>query len=351
MTPHRWVDLPTRLLTVSLGFPAVVFVLGYSELTRKLFFASVHFLACWEWMNLIPGTAPAEKARLLIVIRTFFSFISIFLSLAANERYFMSLLIVITSVVYLLHVHISLQRSNKNIDRNGAFDHYLNHLISHIFMGFIFLSIPFFHWQQLSCVRHRQDLDSIHNSIVQNATAFQHVLYVLCIVWNSDSGGLVAGRFFGPVRKYLKLSTQWDNSPLVHLFDSFSRISPSKTFAGILGGITSGILTAVYFPGIFNYLAISSCVQSWCPLPPPPFFQVERPIFLGLVLSTFAIFGDVVESAVKRVAKRKDSGCLLPGHGTNCTILDDFFPILFMYQLNSKCVLTDLIWRRCLGSI
>jgi phosphatidate cytidylyltransferase len=42
---------------------------------------------------------------------------------------------------------------------------------------------------------------------------------------------------------------------------------------------------------------------------------LSRTAILGLVLSLSGIVGDLAESSVKRLSRKKDSGGLLPGHG------------------------------------
>ena len=73
-------------------------------------------------------------------------------------------------------------------------------------------------------------------------------------------------------------------------------ISPSKTWAGLVGGmLASAILLGI----IGAYLNILSVAQ---PL-------------IGAVLAVVAQAGDFFESWMKRRAGVKDSGALLPGHG------------------------------------
>ena len=313
---HRWIDLPKRLLTISIAFPILVWILKHRT-TRKLFFVVVHFLASWEWMSLIPTH---ENGESLFLLRSFFSLLSIMLSLASNPTVLLSLLVMSASVFYLFStvLSISSQGSNDYTPRTSMDEKLNKNILQHTLMGLIFLTIPFFYWIQLSSSNKstsiRDSTSTSYDPNELNCIAFQHVLYVLCIVWNCDSGALVMGRLFGSTILRTNPSQRIQST----IFVSISMISPTKTFPGVIGGLLSGILTAIYFPLIFTYTSMS--FDSWgispCQYGPGQFApQVNRPIFLGFILSLCAMFGDLVESAVKRKARRKDSGSLLPGHG------------------------------------
>lgn len=86
-------------------------------------------------------------------------------------------------------------------------------------------------------------------------------------------------------------------------------VSPNKTWEGALGGLLGSVLTAV----VFNHLFFVE-------LPLLPF------VLLALVAGAAAQVGDFFESLLKRVANRKDSGSLMPGHGG---ILDRIDGVLF----------------------
>jgi phosphatidate cytidylyltransferase len=73
-------------------------------------------------------------------------------------------------------------------------------------------------------------------------------------------------------------------------------ISPNKTWAGFLGGITAA--------GVAAY-AFAHTIGS-----PPPKLAA-----FGLVLGILAQIGDLTESALKRSFGVKDSGAIIPGHG------------------------------------
>jgi phosphatidate cytidylyltransferase len=77
------------------------------------------------------------------------------------------------------------------------------------------------------------------------------------------------------------------------------RISPKKTWAGVVGGIFLGNV-------------ISYCLKS-------PFFQMERTFVVDFwtiqMIILASIGGDLLESWFKRKIRVKDMGNLFPGHG------------------------------------
>ena len=88
-----------------------------------------------------------------------------------------------------------------------------------------------------------------------------------------------------------------------------SKISPGKTWEGVIGGLAAA-------------LGMATLAHFW-------FFR-ELPLKFALplaVLMTFlGILGDLTESALKRGAGKKDAASLLPGHGV---ILDRLDSLLF----------------------
>lgn len=109
------------------------------------------------------------------------------------------------------------------------------------------------------------------------AAGAQWILFLLVLVTATDSGAYFAGRKFGRV----KLAP---------------RVSPGKTWEGVLGGFVGGCIAA-------------SAGAVWFHLPAGPF------VLLALAVIVFSIVGDLTESLLKRRAGVKDSGTLFPGHG------------------------------------
>lgn len=115
---------------------------------------------------------------------------------------------------------------------------------------------------------------------------FAAVLFVLLVVWATDSGGYFAGRGIGGPKL-------WPS------------VSPNKTWAGAAGSVVAALAVAGGF--------IAAGYGRAMPL-----------LAVALVLSVASQLGDLFESAVKRRFGVKDSGTLIPGHGGLLDRLDGF---------------------------
>jgi len=119
---------------------------------------------------------------------------------------------------------------------------------------------------------------------IMSITAPRLLLGMFVFIWLYDSGAYCVGMLLGKHRL-------------------FERISPKKSWEGVIGGIAVCILGAY----LANYQpALNS------------FFQVpdlEKWVGLSIVVAVSATFGDLVESLIKRTVGVKDSGHVLPGHG------------------------------------
>lgn len=105
------------------------------------------------------------------------------------------------------------------------------------------------------------------------------VVYVMALVWAADTGAYFAGRRFGRTKLAQK-------------------VSPNKTIEGLAGGLVAATVICLLVLAIVN-----PNMNGW--------------VFFGTSLLTalVSVLGDLFESMLKREAKIKDSGSLLPGHG------------------------------------
>jgi phosphatidate cytidylyltransferase len=105
------------------------------------------------------------------------------------------------------------------------------------------------------------------------------LLVLTAITVSSDTAAYYVGRQFGKTKL-------------------FPALSPGKTRAGAIGGIIGGMLGGLVVAAIIFDNADLAMVG-----------------LMSFMLSAIGIFGDLIESLIKRVAGVKDSGQILPGHG------------------------------------
>jgi phosphatidate cytidylyltransferase len=129
------------------------------------------------------------------------------------------------------------------------------------------------------------------------------LIYLLITVFLGDTLAFFFGRSFG--------------GPKI-----FPNISPKKTVSGSIGGLLGSVVFGSLFLARFSTM--------------PHLWQM---ILVSLSIGFFAQFGDFFESLIKRVAGKKDSSQLMPGHGGFLDRLDGvYFGSATLYFF---CILLD----------
>nr|WP_309142426.1 phosphatidate cytidylyltransferase [Bradyrhizobium sp. sGM-13] len=121
---------------------------------------------------------------------------------------------------------------------------------------------------------------------LDSVKGFAALMFVLLIVWVTDSGGYFAGRGIGGPKLW-------------------PRVSPKKTWAGAVGGFAASLAVA----GGFAAFGLG---------------KMGPLLLLSAALSVVSQLGDLFESAVKRRFGVKDSSHIIPGHGGLMDRLDGF---------------------------
>lgn len=124
------------------------------------------------------------------------------------------------------------------------------------------------------------------------------LLFFFIVLFASDAGAYFVGKAIGKHKLVPK-------------------ISPGKTWEGLVGGIaaaagTGAICTATFFPELPYKFSLS----------------------LAGVMAIAGVLGDLAESAIKRGAGAKDAATILPGHGGLLDRLDSLLfnaPILYYF--------------------
>jgi phosphatidate cytidylyltransferase len=128
-----------------------------------------------------------------------------------------------------------------------------------------------------------------------------YVLYFILVTKFSDMGAYLVGSLIGKHKM-------------------IPRISPGKTWEGFGGAIVVSTLASVAFYHFFgDHLLGMTLVNA---------------IVLGIILSSTAVIGDLIESIFKREAGVKDSGQFFPGIGGILDLLDSLLfnaPIMYLY--------------------
>ena len=123
-------------------------------------------------------------------------------------------------------------------------------------------------------------------------------LFVISICFFSDIGGYVIGRTIGGKK--------------------LTKISPNKTVSGSIGSFLFSILPLLFFYNFDQYEYS---------------FSINNILFC-LLISLVCQLGDLFISYLKRKAKIKDTGIILPGHGGLLDRVDGIiFAVPFAYLL------------------
>ena len=114
-------------------------------------------------------------------------------------------------------------------------------------------------------------------SFFDNAKYLLIFLLIICI--STDTGGYLFGKLIGGMK--------------------ITKISPNKTVSGVVGSFVLSLLFGLIYLNKFN-----------------EFVSLElNSISMIVIISFFSQSGDLIISYLKRKAKVKDTGSILPGHG------------------------------------
>jgi phosphatidate cytidylyltransferase len=271
-------DPMARILTAAVLIPLVILLLFRAPFWLvTLAAAAVAILACWEYL----GLADASGARtprwvVLAAIAALFA-----INFIRPEM----LMAGFSALAFLLFVLIAFRSPLDRVllDTSAS-------VFGLLYIGFALVTIPLI-WAQ----EHGPSL----------------LLLLFCVVWSGDIAALYVGRSLG--RRKLA-----------------PKLSPGKTWEGSIASVGGSLMATLLLMGLAalmvrHNLTGLSYDGSWL-----------HWLVLAVVLNIAAQVGDLVESALKRGAKVKDSGSLLPGHGGVLDRIDALLlaaPVLWYAQL------------------
>ena len=159
-------------------------------------------------------------------------------------------------------------------------------------IGLIFLIISFY------------SVYKLRNSFIGD---YIYLLFVTIVCVSTDIGGYVFGKIFKGPR--------------------LTKISPKKTYSGMIGGFILSTITATIF---FNNVFL--------------FNNLTKDLTLGLfilvlLISAISQLGDIIVSYFKRLSKIKDTGKIIPGHGG---LLDRIDGMIFAFPFSYLVFSTNI---------
>lgn len=138
-----------------------------------------------------------------------------------------------------------------------------------------------------------------------------------------ERGDLNVSKVFTPLFPCAIIFSIWINDTMAYIVGSMigrtalSKISPNKTWEGTAGG---AVLCVVV-------IAILGSV-----IPAAKHIALHHWIAIAAICAIFGTMGDLLESKIKRLAKVKDSGNFMPGHGG------------FLDRFDSLLIATPFVW-------
>ena len=136
---------------------------------------------------------------------------------------------------------------------------------------------------------------------IREGENFKPFLFIIIICIFTDMGGYIFGKIFkGP---------------------KLTRISPKKTYAGVIGSFVTSSIAGLIF---INYFSEDIATLNLDGLPI---------LIIILLISLISQIGDLIISYFKRKVKLKDTGKIIPGHGGLLDRIDGLifvFPTMFV---------------------
>ena len=149
--------------------------------------------------------------------------------------------------------------------------------------------------------------------LLRTEQGYKIFILVILISILTDIGGFIFGKIFkGP---------------------KLTKISPKKTYSGVIGSFILSVFGSVifieYFVGLKTYIYLN--YLSFEP------YEINLNLFILffiLISSLISQLGDLIVSYFKRIAKIKDTGKILPGHGGLLDRIDGIiFTVPFVYLI------------------
>lgn len=244
-------NLAQRIIVGLAGVAVLITAIVFSQWTFLLVFFLITFFSIMEFYKLtgLDGMLPLKSwgafSALVLVVLSFL----IEADIIHTKFYY--LILPIATCTFFIKLY---RRQDNKPFTNIAFT----------FLGILYIGVPF----------------SLINVIAFNSGSYNYevVIGMLLLIWASDTGAYFAGTKFGKTKL-------------------FERVSPKKSWEGLIGGAALTLIIALILAHYFEIL------PTW------------KWLVLGLIMVIAGTLGDLVESLFKRSIEIKDSGRTIPGHG------------------------------------
>ena len=244
-------------------FVTIMVTCFFQPVAMVFLFALITCLSLWEYSGLVNNIEDVTINRFISTVAGVYLFLAIS---AVNSGFVQTNAVFMPYLLTIIYLFVSeLYTKNKNAI----------HDFSYTMLGQMYVALPL---SMINVLAFRTATDgNIH---------FYYLLplSVFIFLWTSDTGAYCVGSLFGKHKL-------------------FPRISPAKSWEGSIGGGVL-VLVAAFLVSLLdqNHGNLSGLnTLQW--------------LGLGLVVTVFGTWGDLVESLIKRTLGIKDSGTILPGHG------------------------------------
>ncbi|TBH70834.1 phosphatidate cytidylyltransferase [Aquirufa nivalisilvae] len=246
-------NLWQRIIAAVIAVPFLLFCINFNDYTFLGLFLLIGVLAQLEFYKLVgslegnlPLTFYGTFCGVILHLLTFF----IEKGMIGYHNYY--ILSPLLTIIFFIKLYKS---EDGKPFQNIAFT----------FLGIIYVALPFALLTVLAFMR----------SGTYDANIIMGSLFLL---WASDSGAYFAGTYFGKTKL-------------------FERVSPKKSWEGLMGGLLSAMLAAYVISRYFTN------------------YEVWEWFAIGGIIVVAGTYGDLVESLFKRSINIKDSANTIPGHG------------------------------------
>lgn len=259
-------NLLQRIITAVIGVPIILFLLSGAGHEGASFFAlGISSLMLFEFCEMVLGKTGRQFTLWIVALNLFFHFLNYWL----GAPFFGMPLFILGFLAFFLMSLVSIKAQHAEHPTKEMSQNLMAAYFGWIYCGVIPLFVP---------------------AIRSSMNGDFWIILCLFIVWATDIGGYVFGKWIGKHKL-------------------FPEVSPKKTWEGALGGL------------LLSYFVTVVAMKIW-----PDYLSLKDVIYLTAMTSIASQFGDLCESVIKRSFGVKDSGQILPGHGG---FLDRFDGVLF----------------------